>query len=487
MRSSIISVGLILGALPITHLLDLGYSFLSFEVWATSFLFLCIGTLLAALCARLGLLFVLATLTLYAFVSVYLVNTSDFSPLILTSILVLSAMVMRRTESSTLPVIATFAVIFSLSNVVVPKNTGVSHSTDLNKQAVQNGGPKNAILHIILDEQAHLAKEAKSTYSQKVAAGILHAIQNRGFQVHPKVRAVHHDTYSSLSNLMSLSGDENNYLVNDPGETHIISVRNNMLFARLRDEGYRLRVYQSDYMDFCANNQSIACSTYPTRDMSVFEASGLSYTDRVHIALLAISRDYMNRESGRFIGAYRAVAYWIAPPKKSYRYLSWPGKSLEIMELLRADLETLAPGDAYFAHLLVPHFPFIYEPDCRLKRPEDWAYPIRQGNQQSYASVKRAYWDQTDCTHSKIMQILDLVIDKPYVTIIIHGDHGARLLFDTDRENESDNLDTYFAVRNSEYNPAAAPSNSVLQKVFNNAIHSFIARDQGVSITVKHR
>lgn len=477
MRSAVISVSLILGALPFTHLLDLGYSFLSFEVWGASFLFFCAGVLLAALFARLRSLYVLTTFLLYAFASVYFFDTSALSPFFLISCSLLVLLVIRKTETSVLPVLATFSIIFSLSNVIAPKDTALLDTGDPAAKATPGERPKNALLHIVLDAQAPLASEPDMAYAGEVIAGISRAYQDRGFQVYPTVRSVHHQTFKSLTNMVSLSGDMENYFAKDRRENHIKSVRHNMAFARLREQGYQLRVYQSGYLDFCADIEDIECSTYPILDMSVFEASGLSYADRIKVALLAMSRDYMNPRGGRFIGAYRAAAHLVSPPKKSYRNLSWPGKSLEVIGLLRDELETLAPGDAYFAHVLVPHAPFVYDPDCQMKSPADWSFAIRHGRQQVHSAVERAYWDQAACTHRKIMQIVDSVGDKPYLTIIIHGDHGARLFLDTDRTSDTDSLDTYFAIRSSQRDRVSTPSTPVLQELFTNKFNSFIAYD----------
>ena len=485
MRSACLSISLVFAALPFTHLLDLGYSFLSFEVWATSVLFFSVGAALAFAFARLGLLFLLSTGVLYAFVSVYFFSTAEIQPIILVAIVLPYLLLLRRFETAVLPVVATFAMIFSLSNVIVPKNTKTLRSGTVEARLADEERPKTALLHIVLDEEAPLNSGQGTDYARNAAAAIQRDYEVRGFTVYPTVRSLHRQTHKSLTNLVSLNGDTDNFVPIGRKGDHMVTVRDNVQFSNLIAEGFDIRVHQSSYLDFCGDSPGVECNTYRLRDMSVLEGSGLPYGDRLLTALLAIARDYSNEKGGRYVSGYRTVSQWIAPLNKSYRYLSWPGKSLEAMDDLRRGLASLQPGDAYFVHLLVPHFPYLYDAECQVKSPVDWVFPLRHGRQQSYEALERAYWDQTTCTHKKITQILDAVADRSYLTVMIHGDHGPRFFAGTETETEADKLDTYFAVRNSATGNREAPSGLGLHQVFTDEFQAFIARDDWVEITMQ--
>ena len=483
-RSDVISIGLVLAALPFTHLLDLGYSFLSFEVWAASVSFLLIGMALVYGASRLGQQSALAALSVFVFASVYFINTAMLSPLLLMVMFLLLWVLLRRIGPTVMPVAATFAVIFSLSNALVPQNDGFDVAGPDLAHTTQDGTPRNALLHIILDEQASLDAMAGTIPANHAALSIYDDYRQHGFDLYPTVRSVHHHTARSLPNLVSLTGDTENSELDEHGGPHVMLVKRNPQFARLAAHGYRLRVFQSAYLDFCADTSGIECNTYPIRDMSVFEAAGLSYGDRLMTAFIAMSRDYMNPQSGRYVGAYRATVSRLVSPDKSYRYLAWPLKSLDVIEHLHTELRNLKPGDAYFVHVLAPHFPYVLDAECALKPPGDWAYPLRQGRRQSRDEIELAYWDQAACTHKKIMQLLDVVADKPFTTVMIHGDHGARLYTETSGATEADSLDTFFSVRKPGIPHVEDASTPLLQHIFAEEFKDFLLGDTVSELTL---
>ena len=257
-------------------------------------------------------------------------------------------------------------------------------------------------------------------------------------------------------------------------DDHILSVRQNPQIQELVAQGYRVRVRQSSYLDFCVGVPNIDCRSYPIRDMSVFQTSDLGLDARLLTAFLAISRDYRNLQSGRYIGAYKAISNALYTPVKSYRYLSWPMKTLEAIELLETELQEIQPGDAFIAHLLLPHFPYILSSDCKPQTPNRWAYPVRQGPKQNLQDIHLAYWDQTACSHRKIMQLLDAIADKPFVTVMIHGDHGARFQTETDAASEEDDLDTFLMLGTSNTLSGPAIDERSLQDIFAKEFDSFL-------------
>lgn len=471
MRQDVLAIGLLWAAMPFTHLLDLGYTFFSFEVWAASALFLLLGSALAYGFGKFGLQSVLVAASLLLLVCVYFFDTSGLPFAWFVAIYVAFFVLHLRLGRQLLPIVGTFAVIFSLSNVLVLKadpfnGTGTQTPSSENQQ--------NALLHIILDEQASPDALAHTIPSEHPALSIYEDYAKRGFHMYRTTRSAHILTRQSLSNLVSLKDDIDNLALLEPSDDHVVSFKRNPQLQQLVAQQYRVRVIQSSYLDFCANLFEIACQSYPIRDMSVFQTSGLSFATRLSIALNALSRDYMNPKSGRYIGAFKRARHAVSEPTKSFRYMSWPMKTLEAMDQLQAELQNIQPGDAFVAHLLLPHFPYILNPDCKPNEPSAWGYPVRHGREQKLEVIYRAYWDQVSCAHNRIMQILDDIADKPYVTVIIHGDHGARIFSETEDANQADGLDTFLAVKRPTALTIREPEGLSLQDIFAEEFEEFL-------------
>jgi arylsulfatase A-like enzyme len=139
---------------------------------------------------------------------------------------------------------------------------------------------------------------------------------------------------------------------------------------------------------------------------------------------------------------------------------------MEQLEHLRRQLATAAPGNAHFAHVLLPHYPYLYRSDCKLREPDGWlsrtseSAPAGMSNTPE-TRVERydAYLDQVECVINQLASIFDTMREAGTyrdALIIVHGDHGSRInLIDPsidaiDRMADSDFLDafsTLFAIK----------------------------------------
>ena len=76
-----------------------------------------------------------------------------------------------------------------------------------------------------------------------------------------------------------------------------------------------------------------------------------------------------------------------------------------------------------FAHLLVPHEPYLFKADCSHREP--W-WPLHDADQAGgEAAVKTAYIEQVTCVNRYVERLVDRLITRPNAPIIIlQSDHG---------------------------------------------------------------
>ena len=137
---------------------------------------------------------------------------------------------------------------------------------------------------------------------------------------------------------------------------------------------------------------------------------------------------------------------------------------MQMVEDLTAELRSLQPNTAYFAHLLLPHHALIYDRNCSTAKGLDaWmnSYDsilalVLQRNTAGMRAVRYArYFEQVRCAHRKLGEILSILRAQEQferAVIIVHGDHGSRIsrrepmAFLADQLVDSDLLDNFSAL-----------------------------------------
>jgi len=114
-----------------------------------------------------------------------------------------------------------------------------------------------------------------------------------------------------------------------------------------------------------------------------------------------------------------------------------PLTSMKAMARLTDDMAAAEPGQAVFAHLLLPHFPYAFDEDCSitpmgrtwLNSFEKSVHPARN-DAESRSMRYPLYLAQIKCTNLKLAGLFAALQEAGVwdnSIIILHGDHGSRL------------------------------------------------------------
>jgi hypothetical protein len=248
-----------------------------------------------------------------------------------------------------------------------------------------------------------------------------------------------------------------------------VATEQNAYFTRLRELGYDLHVYQTDFVDYCDPALVRSCVSVGAKDMSPVAQVDMPTFEK---AKLILYNFWDLSAAGEFAirGYNKALAPWLrthglplpAVETDLSRRPSITG-ALVAFDRLTAELAHAVPGQAYFAHVLLPHYPYATRRDCTLKPVGEWLE--RRSPGASWQVRQAGYFDQVGCLLTKLDALLGTLASSPHgrnAVVVVHGDHGARITrFDPVIENDGafDDHDlvgsysTLFAVRA----PAIAP------------------------------
>lgn len=217
-----------------------------------------------------------------------------------------------------------------------------------------------------------------------------------------------------LQSAVDVSGDDTAF--------PILLINQNMLFQFLRQVGYKTITFRTpfDQINVHTSNYYIAPPLYPSPFIEVLVNN-----------------------------TFLSLFFW----KTQYIWHSLGIENIldEINNLQKIDKPIFV-----YAHLLIPHPPFVFSSDGRITIPEK-KYDLRDNNEfveldnrQTYID---GYCDQVSFINVRINTIVSqLILDSPDAVIIIQGDHGPGADFFQDDYEKSD-LNQKFHILNAIYFP----------------------------------
>lgn len=329
------------------------------------------------------------------------------------------------------------------------------------------------IVHLILDE--HIGVEGIPTEIQgggELKETLKSFYVNNGFRLFGKAYSEFFYSTNSLSHLVNMKESFQDGLVKSSAMGFEFEVTKNDYFKLMAEKGYRLHVYQSDHMDFCPDQgvPSLKCYTYPANTIRSLGNTTWPLLEKVKLIAgfyLNLSTFYKDtRKVYHRIYALLGHQNWHERAWDWDRYRMAPITTAAVFDELKADLRKASHGDFFFAHLLMPHSPYVFDAHCDLQTPSKWLTrkSLRTpsgaiNNTKTREERYGGYFNQTKCLYrhlDELLQILRRSENLEDAMLIFHGDHGSRIaLFDPRGYNEShlsksdyiDNYSTLFAVK----------------------------------------
>lgn len=267
------------------------------------------------------------------------------------------------------------------------------------------------LLHLMMDEHIGVAGLPTDNPESPALARLLRDFYvDRGFRVYGRAYSAYFNTPNAIPDMLGRG----------------------RYFAALRRAGYRVRVYQSSFLDLCADARAVACWEYPESGVRALATTPLSTTEKAGIILnqfASLSEGAMRTEKN-----YDLVSEWLRA-----RGVALPAAELGAsrrtstlnaigaMDRLISDLRRAQRGEAYVAHILLPHYPYVTTADCRLKPVSEWQVRDAVAPRRDRES---RYFEQLRCATSKIDAALQALAASPggkQAIVVIHGDHGSRI------------------------------------------------------------
>ena len=338
------------------------------------------------------------------------------------------------------------------------------------------------VIHLVLD--GHIGSQwmpLNFPGAKEAKASLYGLLEKYGFRLYPRTYSRYYKTRDSLTNGLDFTE------LKKSSSTPISHIQS---FARLKDEGYRLRVYQTEHLDFCqAKNVSVDfCYRYLATSIKGLEGVDLPSGKKALVIaghwlgsmpVISVGRSLLAAVVRRLTG-YDAFADLPLVGNRALYDRSASLNSMSALQRVMEDVKQQPNGQFFFAHVVTPHDPFMYGADCSLNS-DSWSWSSTSGWVVAEMDEKirhdryRRYYAQMRCIHRSLgswFADLDRAGIMEKATIVLHGDHGSRIASDPSVKNSSDpnwqrmtqdSFSTLFALRK----PGVAPGVSTVMKPLN--------------------
>jgi len=321
------------------------------------------------------------------------------------------------------------------------------------------------ILHLVLDEHVGLiGLDASRPGGERLAHDLRQFYVSHGFRVFSHAYSQFFDTPMALASTLNFDsgGSAEAYLKQGRGTWSLLA---NRYFSELGKRGYNARIYHSTYMNFCRSDGIAleACEGYNLDKFVPESIAELPLKERLY---LIVNMYYSSIAVIRLMKLLSTALenYGVELPSLGL----WQGSVgpiavLPTLDKLADDLSRASGGTVFFAHLLIPHYPYVFQSNCNIRKPvSSWQTRFHRDGTIDPESRRRryaAYYDQIRCTLRRLTVLFDAMKaagSYDDAIIIIHGDHGSRIvqveptaenISQLTSEDHRDSFSTLFAAK----------------------------------------
>ncbi len=330
------------------------------------------------------------------------------------------------------------------------------------------GGDRPLVVHVLMDEMIGVAGLPADLTPPGFSERMQGFFVERGFRLFGHAYSQHVDTYYSVPQLLNPSADGLEGLVAPGPSDGTFRLTRNAYFERFARLGYAIKVHEPDYLYLCPEDLPASCRTYASRSLNLLDRLDLPLRAKLSVVagtFLGQSETY-TRLKTRYRKTRRRLAGVLPLPAWSWdRGLPTTASSLEMFEAAAEDLSKARPGTLVFVHVLLPHFPYVYDSSCAPRPVGEWlerwdpeAAPGTANTAEGRAARYAAYLQQLECGERQLARLLDSIPPalRRDAIVIVQGDHGSRiaLVDPSARSREAmapsdfaDSYSTTFAVR----------------------------------------
>ncbi len=335
------------------------------------------------------------------------------------------------------------------------------------------------VVHIVLDEHIGLSGLSSATPGGAATSAISRRFYtDAGFRVFAGAYSRFFRTEASLAGALNFDGSAQatRFLTR---KHYGFSLNENAYLKAYADKGYRIRVYQSDYFDLCKSHgiAFAGCASYRPDYLSRTAIDGLPGPERARLLFgmyySSIAVIKIAKLAGKQLDRWAKNQGVSLPSPGLWHGRVGPLAVVPTFNNLIRDVSRAAGGTVFFAHLLMPHYPYVYNSACAVRSPiSAWRLRFDGNLENSPESRRRSYAqyiEQVRCVEKRLT-VLFAALKKAdtydRATIVLHGDHGARIgLTDPASATVSsltpadytDAFSTLFAVKAPDITPGVDP------------------------------
>jgi len=365
------------------------------------------------------------------------------------------------------------------------------------------------IIHLILDE--HIGLEGipiDIPGGAELKARLIEFYQQYEFLTFGGAYSHYFYTENSVSNLVNFSSSATHrqYFREEGGPNKLLE---NRYFESLSQAGYRLNVFWGHHIDYCSESPVAIdhCIQIPSNGLQLTQDIKMKTLDRVQLIFAAyLSRSSMYTHAKDYYLRCRdqLLGHGIALPSGSWdRHKVTTLSYLHALDMLWNNIVELPTGNVLFAHLLLPHSPFLANADCSIKPSiDEWKYESLKFSRHALYGHKdpntvdsreehyQQYFKQVHCLYTRLEELFERMQTAGIwenSIIIIHGDHGSRIVrtypsiqnaTELSEADMRDGFSTLFAVKQPDqkglYDPKAYP----LEYLLRDNVLSYLSNNQ---------
>lgn len=281
------------------------------------------------------------------------------------------------------------------------------------------------IIHIMLDGFTGIGGLPQYPASELIRQEILSFMDINGFQVYSNAYSRYVTTVDSMYSLLNYQNDGGSIFGLEAAGRRDHVVKKNAVFTAVEELGYRLNVYQTGHLDMCQSNPANLdrCWQYDHPNIrSLITINNTKFKFRV-IATVLLNQS-------------KLLSDLLFTEERSLGNLAVANHDPQVFRELGQDIRTKGRGNYFFAHALIPHGPFTYQPDCSVSyEPPDYLRVASQFDEvewpaQVYEIRNGLYFGQIECALRSLQSLLDSIKSTGLydrALFILHGDHGSTI------------------------------------------------------------